>query len=152
MIKKNDIDVNEDEIEENTDLQNLENQLKRAVADYQNLEKRVASEKAIWIGMANRDLIKRLLPGLDSLLLAESHTQDAGVKISIKHFLDALKEEGVERINTENADFDPNMMEAVSTLEGEEGKVVQEVKAGYTLNGEVIRVAQVIVGSGKKEN
>ena len=37
-------------------------------------------------------------------------------------------------------------MEAVTTAEGEDGKVVEEIKAGYTLNGEVIRPAQVIVG------
>lgn len=150
MKKKNDNNenINNENInnERNTEIEHVENQLKRALADYQNLEKRVASEKAVWIGMANRDLIKRLLPGLDSLLLAQSHTEDEGIKISIKQFLDAFKEEGIEKIATEGADFDPNLMEAVSTVEGEDGKVIQEVKSGYMLNGEVIRPAQVIVG------
>lgn len=145
MKKKNDNNENINN-ERNTEIEHVENQLKRALADYQNLEKRVASEKAVWIGMANRDLIKRLLPGLDSLLLAQSHTEDEGIKISIKQFLDAFKEEGIEKIATEGADFDPNLMEAVSTVEGEDGKVIQEVKSGYMLNGEVIRPAQVIVG------
>lgn len=124
----------------------LEDQLKRAVADYQNLERRVDEQKSNWILSANKDLIQRLLPGLDNLLLADKHTQDAGVKIAIKHFMDILEGDGVKKIKTENADFDPNLMEAVSTTEGEEGKIVEELKAGYTLNGEVIRPAQVIVG------
>ena len=124
----------------------LENQLRRALADYQNLERRVADQKSNWIMSANKDLILRLLPGLDNLLLADKHTQDEGVKIAIKHFLDILESDGVQKIKTENADFDPNLMEAVTTTEGEEGKVVEEIKAGYTLNGEVIRPAQVIVG------
>jgi molecular chaperone GrpE len=124
----------------------LENQLRRALADYQNLEKRVADQKSAWIVSANKDLILRLLPGLDNLLLADKHTEDEGVKIAIRHFLDILEGEGVKKIKTENADFDPNLMEAISTTTGADGKVVEEVKAGYTLNGEVIRAAQVVVG------
>lgn len=130
----------------------LENQLKRALADYQNLERRVADQKANWIMSANKDLILRLLPGLDNLLLADKHTQDEGVKIAIKHFMEILESDGVEKIKTENADFDPNLMEAISTTEGDEGKVVEEVKTGYTLNGDVIRAAQVVVGSAGQNN
>jgi len=82
MTKKNEKKV-EQETEE---LSNLENQLKRALADYQNLEKRIASEKSSWILASNKNLLLRLLPGLDSLLLAEKHTQDEGVKLSINIF------------------------------------------------------------------
>lgn len=134
----------------NTELANLENQLKRAVADYQNLEKRIAQEKSNWIKIANKDLLLKLLPSLDNLILAEKHTQDEGVKLSIKHFLDILETEGVKKIETESADFNPHLMEAVSTVEGESGKVVEETRAGYTLNGEILRPAQVVVGSEKK--
>ncbi|TXH54015.1 MAG: nucleotide exchange factor GrpE [Bacteroidia bacterium] len=137
-----DLNKQDDEVEQ------LTNQLKRALADYQNLEKRISGEKAAWIMSANRDLIMRLLPGLDSLLLAEMHTEDTGVKMSIKHFMDIFESEGVKRIKTEGEEFDPNTMEAVSTKEGKDGKVIEEVKAGYTLNGEVLRVAQVVVGNG----
>lgn len=131
---------------EDDEVEKLTNQLKRALADYQNLEKRISGEKAAWIMSANKDLIMRLLPGLDSLLLAEKHTEDQGVKMSIKHFMDTLEAEGVKKIETTDADFDPHLMEAVTTQEGKEGVVVEEVKAGYTLNSDVIRPAQVIVG------
>lgn len=145
--KTEDLEEKVEEVEkDNSQLENLENQLKRALADYQNLEKRIAGEKSDWIRLANKDLILRLMPGLDSLLLAEKHTADQGVKVSIKHFLDTLVEVGVKRIETENKDFDPNLMEALSTVPGEEGKVVEEVRAGYTLFDSVIRPAQVVVG------
>lgn len=134
------------EEKEESGLKNLENQLKRALADYQNLEKRIGEEKSSWIKLANKDLLTRLIPGLDSLLLAEKHTQDEGVKISIKHFLDILEEAGVKKIETETKDFDPNLMEAVSTRDGEDGKVLEELRAGYTLNGQILRPAQVVVG------
>ena len=126
--------------------QQLENQYKRALADYQNLEKRIAEEKISWLRIANKNLLLKLLPGLDSLLLAEKHTHDDGVKISIKHFLDILENEGVKKIETIGKDFDPNLMEAIGTAEGEDGKVVEEARIGYMLFDQVLRPAQVIVG------
>jgi molecular chaperone GrpE len=126
--------------------QQLENSYKRSVADYQNLEKRIAEEKISWIKLANKNLLFKLLPGLDSLLLAEKHTQDEGVKISIKHFLDILEQDGVKKIETVGKDFDPNLMEAIGTAEGDEGKVLEETRTGYMLFDQVLRPAQVIVG------
>ena len=135
--------------QENEEFKNLENQLKRALADYQNLEKRIAEEKISWIKAANKDLLLKLLPGLDSLILAEKHTQDEGVKLSIKHFLDILELDGVKKIETVGKDFDPNFMEAVSTTQGEDGKIIEEVRTGYTLFDQVLRPAQVVVGKGE---
>jgi len=147
MSKKNEKPVEEKiEQEENTELSNLENQLKRALADYQNLEKRIAEEKGIWLKVANRNLLLKLLPGFDSLLLAEKHTQDEGVKLSIKHFQDILENEGVKKIETIGRDFDPNLMEAIGTAQGEDNKVIEEVRVGYMLYELVLRPAQVIVG------
>lgn len=148
-------DKKHEQVEENEqeEVKHIENQLKRALADYQNLEKRIQTEKQDWIRLANKDLLLRLLPGLDSLLLAEKHTSDEGVKISIKHFLDIFNEIGVKKIETVGKDFDPNLMEAVATTTGEEGKVVEEVKSGFALFDSVLRPAQVVVGqsAGKSE-
>lgn len=146
-MKKNEKPIEENvETEENTELLNLENQLKRALADYQNLEKRIASEKSSWILASNKNLLLKLLPGIDSLLLAEKHTQDEGVKLSTKHFLSILENEGVKKIETIGKDFDPNLMEAITTQEGEDGKVLEEVRNGYMLFEAILRPAQVIVG------
>lgn len=134
------------EEEKENELEHIENQLKRALADYQNLEKRIAGEKSVWIKIANKDLLLKLLPGLDSLILAEAHTNDEGVKLSIKHFLDTLAEVGVTKIETVGKDFDPKFMEAVATIEGTEGKVIEEARQGYVLFDTILRPAQVVVG------
>lgn len=139
--------VKKEEYEALKDLaQQLENSYKRSLADYQNLEKRTAEEKISWLKIANKNLLLKLLPGLDSLLLAEKHTQDGGVKLSIKHFLDILENEGVKKIETIGKDFNSNLMEAIGTTDGEEGKVIEEARAGYMLFDQVLRPAQVIVG------
>ena len=129
----------------------LEHQVKRTLADYQNLEKRVAEDRSEWLKLANKQLLLRILPALDSLILAEKHTKDEGVIISIKTFLDALEQEGVKKIETVGQDFDPNTMECVHVADGDDGKVVEEVKLGYTLYDKVLRPAQVIVGKLKKD-
>lgn len=136
----------------NEEIKNIENQLKRALADYQNLEKRIVVEKSVWIKIANKDLLLKLLPGLDSLILAEQHTKDEGVKLSIKHFLDILEQVGVKKIETVGKDFNPNFMEAVSTIEGEDGKVIEEVRQGYVLFDTILRPAQVVVGKSAISN
>ena len=135
---------------ENQEL-DFENQLKRALADYQNLEKRIANEKSEWIRAANRDLIIKLLPILDDLFLAQKHIQDAGLNLSIQKFLDVLSQEGVQKIEIQDREFDPNSMECVSVVAGDENKVLEEVRPGFIMNDRVLRPAQVIVG-GKLTN
>jgi molecular chaperone GrpE len=129
----------------------LEDQLKRAIADYQNLERRVDENKREWVLSSNRSLVEKLLPVLDNLFLAQKHIQDDGLNLSIQKFLDVLSQEGVQRIETEEVEFDPNTMECVSVQEGEENKVLEEVRPGYIMNDRVLRPSQVIVG-GKLVN
>ncbi|HZQ29849.1 MAG TPA: nucleotide exchange factor GrpE [Patescibacteria group bacterium] len=150
MVKKADDQVEEVK-EENSELKNLENQLKRTLADYQNLEKRVAEDRTRWIKSSNRELLLNLLPVLDTLFLAQKHLKDEGLDLSVKQFLDVLQREGVERIQTEGKDFDPKTMEGIETVEGEEGKVIDETRPGFILHNEVLRPAQVKVG-GKLTN
>ena len=134
--------------EKTLDIEKLENQLKRAVADYQNLEKRMDSEKREWIRSGNKGLILKFLPVLDILFLAQGHIKDEGLSLSIEKFLEILKEEGVEKIETEGQDFDPNKMECVSVQEGAENKVLSELRPGFVLSGQTLRPSQVIVGLG----
>lgn len=131
-------------------LEECESKYKRALADYQNLEKRVSEQRVELIRGANKDILLRLLPVLDTLMLAQQHTQDKTIEISISHFLDILKSEGVTRINAVGQQFDPLLMEAISTVEGDEGKVMNEVRAGFLLNEKLLRAAQVTVGATKQ--
>ncbi|MDZ4228300.1 MAG: nucleotide exchange factor GrpE, partial [Candidatus Levybacteria bacterium] len=132
-------------------IEELEDQVKRIFADYQNLEKRVAIERREWLIKANKDLILRLLPALDFLLLSSKHIEDEGLKLSIQKFFDILKTEGIERVETVGKDFDPNLMEAITAVVGDENKVVQELRSGFTMGEQVLRPAQVTVGK-KEEN
>ena len=127
--------------------QQLESQLKRSLADYQNLQRRVQEEKSGWIRTANKDLLLKLLPVLDTLMLAEKHTQDKNFVLTVQQFLQVLKDEGVEKIVTVGEQFDPQTMEATGTAQGKEGEVLEEVRAGYIYNDSVLRPAQVIVGA-----
>ncbi|HZE86779.1 MAG TPA: nucleotide exchange factor GrpE [Methylomirabilota bacterium] len=124
----------------------IENNYKRAIADYHNLQKRVQEEKSEWIRSANKDLLLRLLPVLDTLMLASNHLKDQGLTVSINQFLDILKGEGVIQIKTVGEEFNPHLMECITTEEGEEGKVLEELRAGYLLYDKVLRPAQVKVG------
>jgi len=151
MAKKN---TRQDHTEELTKKsKDLENHLKRVLADYQNLERRVSEGRQELIKAANRGLILRLLPALDTLVIAQKHTNDEGLKLSIQQLSDILEKEGVKKIETLEKNFDPKYMECVQTVEvdpstgsGQEGKVIEELKAGYMLNDSVLRAAQVSVG------
>src|SRR5882672_6499330 len=107
-MKNDDNKVEKEEIEEKVDeigilvekLEEAEGKYRRALADYQNLQKRVQEEKGEWIRAANKDLLLRLLPVLDTLMLAQKHLQDQGLTVSINQFLDIIKTEGVTQIKT----------------------------------------------------
>lgn len=147
MIKK----VNTKQLEEQ--IVNLENQLKRAVADYQNLEKRVDETSFVVIDYAKGHLITRILPVLDSLDQAVEGATEAeansswlkGIMMSIKAFRQVLAEEGLAEIPTDDG-FDPKLHEAVDVSQGEDDKILKVVLRGYTLNEKVVRPAKVVVG------
>jgi len=144
MAKKN---IRQNHIEElKKKNEELENHLKRTLADYQNLEKRTAEDRQELIKTASKGLILRLLPALDTLMIAKKHTNDQGLILSIKQLFDILEREGVKKIDTFKKNFDPKYMECAQTVQGEEGKVMEELKPGYLLNGNVLRAAQVTVG------
>jgi molecular chaperone GrpE len=130
-------------------LEEMEAKYKRALADYQNLQRRTQEQKIEWIKSANRELLLKLLPVLDTLMLANKHINDKGLYITIDQFLKILEQEGLQRIKTIGEQFNPHAMEAITTKEGQEGKVLEEVRPGFMLNESVLRSAQVIVGKGK---
>lgn len=133
------------------EIKRLENLWKRALADYQNLEKRINFEKEDFVKFANSQLILKILPSLDSLEKAEKHLKDQGLNLALKQLKEGLVQEGLEKIQTQGKDFDPEEMECVEVGQGEEGKVLDEIRAGYKLGGRVLRVAQVRVGKEKGE-
>ena len=127
-----------------------EHKSKLAMADYQNLLKKTASDKKEFAKYAISDLLEDIIPVYDHLkmslagLPAEEETSAwvVGVKYVLKQFKDILEVRGVEEIKTVGEKFDHHTMEA---LEGEGELVTKEVMPGYKLNGRLIKAAKVIV-------
>ena len=134
-----------------TRLLEMEENWKRALADYKNLEKRSAQEKIVLVDFANIVLIENMLPILDNFVMLENHTEDVGIKMSIKEFVNVLENSGLKEIKVTKGDvFDPNLMEAVDSGQGQKNKIVEIVRAGYSFRDKLIRPVSVKVGQGKK--
>lgn len=118
----------------------------RALADYQNLEKRTYSEKEETRRFAVQVFLERLLPVVDTLEKATAHLHDQGLMLAIKELEAVLLEFGVTKIETVGKPFNPHEMECVEVVPGEENKVIEETQAGYKLHDKILRVAQVKVG------
>jgi molecular chaperone GrpE len=131
----------------------VKNQFKRALADYQNLEKRVQESRAELAAWASAEVIKKILPVMDHFDKAlggasEEETKSGwfkGVKMSVLQLQQMLKDEGLEQIETDGQ-FDPTLHEAVDTKEGKDGQVLEVVEKGWMLNGKIMKPARVVVG------
>ena len=130
----------------------LEDRLKRALADYQNLEKRFARESSDIIRFANAALLSRLLELKDNLERAAQAVKDEGVTIILRDLDKILKDEMVTEIETQNKPFDPEKMEADEAVSGEKDKVIDVVQKGYMVSDRVLRPARVRVGNGQSNN
>lgn len=130
----------------------LEKKLKRALADYDNLEKRITREKNLLVKLANAALIDKLLSVLDDLERVEKHRQDAGLQIAVDQFRQVLAGEGVEEIQAQGKKFDAQTMDCAEVGRGSQNQVVKVIKKGYCLHGRVLRPAQVKVGGSAKSS
>jgi len=117
---------------------------KRALADYQNLQRRSMEERVAFIKMANKDFCQVLLQPLEHLSMAAANLKDQGLNMVVDQFWKELHEFGLEELEVVGQKFDLNTMEVVDK-QGDGEKVTKIVRKGYKLNGEVIQHAQVIL-------
>lgn len=139
-----------------TKIQDLGNQLKRALADYANLQKRVEQERSNVVDFARAAVITRFLSTLDNLESIEKQAKDQGdalaqgIEIVVKEMKKVFEEEGVEEVNT-TGHFDPLLHDPVAVVKGKsDGQIVEVVAKGYRLGEKVLRPARVKVA--KKES
>ena len=128
----------------------------RLVAEFENYKKRTLKEKSELILNGSEKTVAAILPILDDFERATADkTEDPqaikeGYELIYKKFLKALETLGVNKIETENADFNVDYHEAIAMVPGmgddKKGKVIDCVQTGYTLNDKVIRHAKVAVG------
>lgn len=124
----------------------LTNRWKRALADYQNLQKRYEREREDFVQFANANLILKLLGVLGHLEKAAAQFGNQGLDLVVSEFKRILNEEGVEEIKCQEEKFDPCFMEAVDTVGGrEENKIAEVINKGYLLKGKVLLPAKVKV-------
>lgn len=145
MIKDQKPKVNID-LQQNIKLAELEEKLKRSLADYANLEKRIESHRQLYATLACTTIVSKMIEVLDDLYLAQAHLKDPGLQIAVDKFLNILKSEGLEEISAEGKTFNPQLMDCIDVAEGVQDHIVSVKKRGYTLNGLCLRPVHVIVG------
>lgn len=123
----------------------------RALADYQNLEKRARQMREEESKYAAKEIIGRLLPVSDVLQKVDEVSTDEGIRLAVKLFADMLKNEGVEKINVVGEKFNPHTMECIEVVEGEDDVVKEEILPGYMIFERLLRPARVKVGKRKVE-
>ena len=132
------------------------NRLKYLQADFENYQKRVEKERGELVKRGNEELILRLLSVVDDLERAVEASKSSsdkevlvsGVEMVLKEFQATLAEEGLSQIEAVGKPLDPELHEAVTTVETDqypENIIVRVLRKGYSLNGRVIRPSMVEV-------
>ena len=145
-----------DKLEE--ELKQSEDKYLRLYAEFENFKRRKNKEIETNNVYKSQKVITEILPSLDNLeraLQVESDNEEIksllkGVEMVYEGLLNVLKSEGVELIETENAQFDPNYHHAVmqeEDSEKESGAILDTFQKGYKLKDRVIRPAMVKVNS-----
>ncbi|MBQ1669218.1 MAG: nucleotide exchange factor GrpE [Prevotella sp.] len=140
------------------EIEELKTQLLYKVAEFDNYRKRTLKERAELILNGGEKFITAILPIIDDMERAIENgtkTDDPevlreGMNLIHQKFIKTLEAQGVSTIETENADFDTDVHEAVAMVPGmgddKKGKVIDCLQKGYKLNDKVIRHAKVAVG------
>jgi molecular chaperone GrpE len=138
------------------EFQAVQERLLRSAADFDNAKKRLAREREEMFRFALEGLMIELLPILDNFERALAHRVEdpvqhalwSGAELIYKQLSETLKGRGLARVSCVGERFDPHWHEAVGEVVGDqsqEGRVAEELVAGYQLNGKLLRPAKVKV-------
>lgn len=131
-------------------------QFMRVCAEYDNFRKRSQKEKQDIYSSSRADVIKELLPILDNIDRAQENKEASfedykkGIDLIFGQFAQLLEKNGVESFGARGDEFDPNIHNAVMTVEDEtlgENTVAQVFTKGYKLGDRIIREAVVQVAN-----
>jgi molecular chaperone GrpE len=131
----------------------LRDRLARAQAEFENARRRAAKEQQEYRDYAAADVIKALLPILDSFeraLQAKADSADfrSGIELIYKQLQDALAKVGVRAVPAEGEPFDPHYHEAIEMVETSDAPdhtVLEELQRGYKFKDRLLRPAMVKV-------
>ncbi len=134
----------------------LEDRVKRQMAEFENFRKRTEKEKAAMYEVGAKNVIEKILPvvdnferGLGSIPEEEKGSAFAeGMNMIYKQLIGELDKMGVKPIEAVGVEFNPDFHNAVMQVESDEyeaGYVAQELQKGYTYNDSVVRYSMVAV-------
>lgn len=131
----------------------LQNQLLRRLAEFDNFRRRTEREKAEIADMVAGETVKPLLGILDDFERAmkvecASGDYSRGVELIYQRMVDALRKQGLEPVEAEGQPFDPNLHHAIEMVECnevEDHTVVADLMKGYTFRGKLLRPSMVKV-------
>ena len=135
----------------------LEDKNLRMMAEFDNYRRRTNKEKLALMETAGEKIFTEMLALVDDFERAQAamqKTEDidslrSGIELIHQKFLSFLDKHDVHAIETENADFNTDEHEAITTFaagEDKKGKVIDCTQKGYKLGEKVIRFAKVVVG------
>jgi molecular chaperone GrpE len=143
-----------------TEKQELFDRLLRKQAELENFRKRLQREKEEFVQHATADLLRALLPVLDSFERALRHRDETvpepyvqGVKLIYQELLEVMSRAGVTPLETTGKSFDPHLHQAVETVEApghRDQEIVEELQRGYKLRHRLLRPAVVKVAVSRK--
>ena len=137
------------------DYDELDDRYKRILAEFENFKKRSGKEREGLYNSILSDVIEVILPVVDNLENAlKVETKDEnykkGIELVLKQFKDVLASKGVEEIKTLGETFDPELHEAVSSIQDDnlgEKEIAQEYRKGYKIGSKIIRHSMVVVAN-----
>ena len=140
----------------NEKINELEDKVKRQMAEFDNFRKRTDKEKNAMFETGARSVIEKILPvvdnferGLASVPEEEKGTPFAeGMEMIYKQLIGELEKMEVKPIPAVGEEFDPNLHNAVMQVKSDEyepGVIAQELQKGYTYRGSVVRHSMVAV-------
>ena len=137
--------------------QEWEKKAKKTKANYENYKKKQDDRKEKWQQKAEEKLAEDLIQIMDNLeralMAAEEETAVVkGVKMVADQLYEELQKRGLQRIDAEGEEFDPNLHKAVETREhNEHRKVLEQKRKGYMFDNKVLREAEVVVSENNEE-
>lgn len=139
--------------EELSDDNEYKEKYQRLLADFTNFKKREEKARADFKKFASSNLIEELLPVLDNFdrALKDQDEEDSfvqGIIMTRDSLWKVLEKEGLEEIESDGIEFDPNFHHAFQTEENEDFKsnyIIETYQKGYKLNDRVIRPSMVKV-------
>ena len=137
------------------DYEELDDRYKRILAEFENFKKRSGKEREGLYNSILSDVVEVMLPIVDNLENAvKVETADENYKqgreLVLKQFKDVLSSKGVEEIKALGDTFDPELHEAVGSIQDDnlgEKEIAQEYRKGYKLGNKVVRHSMVVVAN-----